>query len=115
MTFEEILDQAIAMLQRRGRGAYRKLQRPVSLDDVALEDLKAALLYEHPQVVDDPGQGLMWHGDPLATAQPLPQDTLPTHAAPLSTDDGARRRTLGSTRLDPPHPHLQRSMTCEPM
>ena len=27
MTFEEILDQAIAMLQRRGRMTYRALQR----------------------------------------------------------------------------------------
>ena len=27
MTFEEILDQAIAMLQRRGRVTYRALQR----------------------------------------------------------------------------------------
>lgn len=97
MTFEEILDQAIAMLQRRGRVAYRMLQRQFSLDDVVLEDLKAALLYEHPQVVDDPGQGLMWKGDPLSTAQPLPQDTLPTQAAPLPTDarpPEAERRQL---------------------
>jgi hypothetical protein len=27
MTFEEMLDQAIAMLQRRGRMTYRTLQR----------------------------------------------------------------------------------------
>jgi class 3 adenylate cyclase/tetratricopeptide (TPR) repeat protein len=97
MTFEEILDQAIAMLQRRGRVTYRTLQRQFSLDDVALEDLKAALLYDHPQVVDDPGQGLWWKGDPLSTAQPLPQDTLRTQAAPLPTDarpPDAERRQL---------------------
>ena len=56
MTFEEILDQAIAMLQRRRRVTYRTLQRQFSLDDVALEDLKTALLYAHPQVVADPGR-----------------------------------------------------------
>ena len=28
MTFEEILDQAMAMLQRRGRLEYRKFKRP---------------------------------------------------------------------------------------
>ena len=33
MTFEEILDQAIAMLQRRGRLTYRRPQAPVQLDD----------------------------------------------------------------------------------
>ena len=37
MTFEEILDQAIAMLQRRGRMTYRTLQRQFALDDDALD------------------------------------------------------------------------------
>ena len=36
MTFEEILDQAIAMLQRRGRVTYRLLQRQFQLDDDTL-------------------------------------------------------------------------------
>ena len=45
MTFEEILDQAIAMLQRRGRLTYRTLQRQFHLDDAALEDLKDELIY----------------------------------------------------------------------
>jgi hypothetical protein len=45
MTFEEILDQAIAMLQRRGRMTYRTLQRQFALDDAALTDLKDELLY----------------------------------------------------------------------
>ena len=38
MTFEEILDQALAMLQRRGRVAYRTLKRQFELDEDALED-----------------------------------------------------------------------------
>ena len=33
MTFEEILDQAIALLQRRGRVTYRALKRQFHLDD----------------------------------------------------------------------------------
>ena len=40
MTFEEILDQALAMLQRRGRVTYRTLRRQFQLDEDALEDLK---------------------------------------------------------------------------
>ena len=40
MTFEEILDHAIALLQRRGRLTYRALQRQFDLDDEYLEDLK---------------------------------------------------------------------------
>ena len=55
MTFEEILDQAIAMLQRRGRFTYRTLQRQFQLDDDALNDLKDELLYAHPEVRDDAG------------------------------------------------------------
>ena len=35
MTFEEILDQAIAMLQRRGRFTYNTLKRQFQLDDTA--------------------------------------------------------------------------------
>ena len=48
MTFEDVLDQAIAMLQRRGRVTYRTLQRQFQLDEDALNDLKDELLYAHP-------------------------------------------------------------------
>ncbi len=40
MTFEEIVDQAIEMVSRRGRVTYRMLKRQFDLDDEALEDLK---------------------------------------------------------------------------
>jgi hypothetical protein len=36
MTFEEIVDQALAILQRRGRVAYRTLKRQFTPDDEAL-------------------------------------------------------------------------------
>jgi hypothetical protein len=36
MTFDEILDQALALLQRRGRLTYRALQRQFNLDDAYL-------------------------------------------------------------------------------
>ena len=44
MTFEEILDQAIAMLQRRGRLTYGTLKLQFHLDDEHLEDLKNELI-----------------------------------------------------------------------
>src|SRR5713101_9778233 len=69
MTFEEILDQAMAMLQRRGRLTYRTLQRQFQLDEAALTDLRDELLYAHPEVRDDAGRGLVWTGDP-GTAPP---------------------------------------------
>lgn len=33
MTFQEILEQTLAMFQRRGRMSYRALQRQFALDD----------------------------------------------------------------------------------
>jgi hypothetical protein len=45
MTFEEILDQAIAMLQRQGCLTYRALKRQFNLDDAFFEDLKEELIY----------------------------------------------------------------------
>jgi hypothetical protein len=48
MTFEEILDQALAMLQRRGRVSYRALRLQFKLDDDQLEALKDELLYAPP-------------------------------------------------------------------
>jgi hypothetical protein len=64
MTFEEILDQAIAMLQRRGRVTYRTLKRQFQLDDDALEDLKAELIYGRQLAVDEDGRVLVWTGGP---------------------------------------------------
>ena len=63
MTFEELFDHAIAMLQRRGRITYRALQRQFALGEEALNDLKDELLYAYPEVHDDAGRGLVWTGD----------------------------------------------------
>ena len=62
MTFEEMLDHALAMLQRRGRLTCRAPPAAVYLDDDALNDLKDALLYAHPEVHDE-GRGLVWTGE----------------------------------------------------
>ena len=43
MTFEEILDHAIAG-ERRGRLTYSTLKQHCQLDDAALEDLKNELI-----------------------------------------------------------------------
>ena len=59
MTFEEILDHAIAMLQRHGRLTYRTLKLQFTLDDEQFAALKDELLYSQPHVVDDVGRGLI--------------------------------------------------------
>src|SRR5215470_6706067 len=62
MTFEEILDQAIAMLQRRGRLTYGALKRQFQLDDAYLDDLKAELIEGQRVAVDENGRVLVWIG-----------------------------------------------------
>ena len=70
MTFEEILDQAMAMLQRRGRVTYQTLKLQFQLDEEHLEALKDALLYTYPQVHNDAGHGLIWtHTPPAIVAE----------------------------------------------
>ena len=83
MTFEEILDQAIAMLQRRKRVAYRTLQVQFHLDDNALEALKDELLYAQQVARDEDGRVLVWMSSaetlpfpPPSSAQHAPQPAL---------------------------------------
>jgi class 3 adenylate cyclase len=84
MTFEEILDHAMVMLQRRGRVTYRALKLQFSLDDDHLEALKDELLYAHPQVVDDDGRGLVYTGEPRQTPTPESPPAPNQERAPLS-------------------------------
>ena len=84
MTFEEILDQAVAMLQRRGRVTYRALKLQFSLDEDHLEALKDELLYAYPDVVDDDGRGLVWTGEARPTATPGSPPALDQERTPLS-------------------------------
>src|SRR5919109_502611 len=70
MTFEEILDQAIAMLQRRGRLTYGTLKRQFQLDDAALEDLKNELIEGQRLAVDERGNVLVWTGTEVSAPHP---------------------------------------------
>jgi hypothetical protein len=69
MTFEEILDQAMAMLQRRGPVTYQTLKLQFQLDEE--EALKDALLYTYtsPQAHNDAGRGLVWAHTPPAVIE----------------------------------------------
>src|SRR5262249_4801575 len=68
MTFEEILDQAIAMLQRRRRVSYRALQRQFQLDDAYLQDLTVEIVEVLQLAVDQDNTMLVWTGAPSAPA-----------------------------------------------
>ena len=77
MTFEELLDQAIAMLQRRGRVTYGALKRQFDLDDAYLEDLKAEIIKGQRLAVDEDGEVLVWMG---GTASPPAPAATPARA-----------------------------------
>jgi class 3 adenylate cyclase len=84
MTFEEILDQAIAMLQRRGRLTYGALKRQFQLDDAYLEDVKAELIEGQRVAVDEDGRVLVWAGA-AGPASPAPSSSAtPQEHAPLT-------------------------------
>src|SRR3989454_6264242 len=70
MTFEEILDQAIAMLQRRGRLTYGALKRQFQLDDAYLDDVKAELIEGQRVAVDEDGRVLVWTGAEVSAPPP---------------------------------------------
>src|SRR5712691_8466984 len=72
MTFEEILDQAMAMLQRRGRLTYGTLKRQFQLDDAALEDLKNEFIYGQRLAVDEEERVLVWTGEAVSAVAPVP-------------------------------------------
>ena len=87
MDFYAILDQVVALLRQRQRVTYRALKRQFALDDDALADLTAELLYAHPQVRDDAGQGLVWvdaplHTPPAASVPMPPEDRVPLAYTP---------------------------------
>ena len=115
MTFEEVLDQAMAMLQRRGRLTYRTLKLHFQLDDEHLEALKDELIYGQRLAVDEDGRVLVWTGGadlpPNATppvlqpAQPSAPQAVAAPAAPPPADAERRQLTVlfcdlvDSTRL----------------
>src|SRR5262245_57324551 len=72
MTFEDVLDQAIAMLQRRGRLTYRTLQRQFQLDDAALEDLKDEMIYGQRLALDEEERVLVWMGEAASASASAP-------------------------------------------
>src|SRR5262245_49679175 len=94
MTFEEILDQAIALLQRHGRLTYRTLQRQFQLDDEALADLKEELIYGQRLVRDEDEKVLVWIGE-RASALPTASALIPSRAS-----------AQGCTPLSYTPPHL---------
>src|SRR5215468_1789363 len=88
MTFEEILNQAMALLQRQGRVSYRALKRQFDLDEAYVEDLKLELIEVHQVAVDQDNTMLVWIGGaaapPPAAADVALVQARTADAAPLT-------------------------------
>src|SRR5262245_39919554 len=82
MTFYEVLDQVVALLQRQQLVSYRALKREFELDDALLDDLKAELIEVKELAVDKDGRMLVWRGE-NATAAPV-SSLLPQPQSPVS-------------------------------
>ena len=108
MKFSDIIDQASALLQRKGRLTYRTLKREFELDDDGLEDLKFELIEGQCVAVDEDGKVLVWNGDPTSTTgiSPTAEQTPSASSARTPTSTGERRQLtvmfcdlVGSTAL----------------
>jgi len=62
MTFDELLTQVHALLQRQGRLSYRALKARFPLDDNLLDALKDELIYAQHVAADEGGRVLVWTG-----------------------------------------------------
>ena len=113
MNFEEVTNQAIALLQRQGRVSYRALMRQFELDDGYLQDLKVELVEVLRLALDENDKMLVWTGPRKADADAGQQERrIPaTHVARTPREAERRQLTVMfcdlvdstslSARLDP--------------
>src|SRR5215813_4403934 len=94
MTFYEVLEEVIGLLQRHGRVTYRALKRQYGFDDDFLADLQAEIIQARQVAVDQDGEMLVWTGGPPASpTAPPPPDAERRQLTVLFCD------LVGSTRL----------------
>jgi tetratricopeptide (TPR) repeat protein len=79
MTFDEILAQVLAVLQREGRVSYRTLRRRFNLDEEYLEDIKVELIHAKQVARDEEGVVLVWAG---MSGAPPAQEVAPASSEP---------------------------------
>jgi class 3 adenylate cyclase len=91
MTFYEVLEQVVTLLQRHGRMSYRALTRQFQLDEAYLADLKAELVDIQRVAVDHDGIMLVWTGDtpaalPPVTSAPASERPVPAYTPAYLTE-----------------------------
>jgi class 3 adenylate cyclase/predicted ATPase len=84
VTFDEVLEQALEMLRRRGRVSYRALKVQFQLDDTLLEILKDEIVEVHQLARDQEGKMLVWTGDTAPPSVPASAPAPDHGRAPLT-------------------------------
>jgi class 3 adenylate cyclase len=105
MTFCEVLEQVIALLQRHGRVTYRALKRQFDLEDDYLDDLKAELIDARQLAVVEAGKVLVWTGEAAVTPAPGPTPLPPVDSPDTQT---APPRRIASPVSEPHAPEAER-------
>ena len=86
MTFDEILEQIITLLQRQGRVSYRALKIRFELDDEYLDVLKEELIDAQRVATDEDGRILVWTGHVEGTQDTVSRPPQPTQQPPTQQD-----------------------------
>src|SRR2546428_537579 len=84
VTFDEVLEQALEMLRRRGRVSYRALKVQFQLDDPLLEILRDEIVEVHQLARDQEGKMLVWTGDTASPSVPASAPAPDHGRAPLT-------------------------------
>jgi class 3 adenylate cyclase len=89
MTFDDIMAQILALLQKQGRVSYRALKRRFDIDDEYVEDLKAEIIDAQRCAIDEDGKVIVWTGSaapspphisiPSREPKPTPLSYTPQH------------------------------------
>src|SRR5262245_1049394 len=97
MTFDDVLEQVITLLQRQGGVSYRALKLRFNLDDEYLDVLKEELIDAQRIATDEDGRILVWTGQagrvPSAQHDQPPQGVL-SPTAPHTPDAERRQLTV---------------------
>src|ERR1700734_444359 len=111
MTFEEVLDQALAMLRRRGRVTYKALRRQFQIDDAFLEDLKEEIIKGQRLAVDEGGEVLVWLGHAAQASGVAAGPSVPSvEATPAAATGGPPTKASAGTSTEmPSSPRAHRS------
>ena len=100
MTFDEVLVQVQALLQREQRISYRALKRRFGLDDEYIEDLKVDLIKAKRLAIDEDGEVLVWTGGPTVVSSQLSVASSPQPFPPQTPNSELRTHALSPQTLD---------------